>query len=319
VIRLKNKYDGKSAVVVLGGPSILEQNIDLSLINKDKYTVFVESKALTPHFLDSGLEPDFCVMAFPEKWKSNSLQDCVFRSFLAQSNISSLLKPEYDNVVGHMKENFDSYFEPWRAHRGAHKRYRWKPDVYLKESPYELIRELPNAMIIARRDLLAYYFPDFEYPNETYFFEYSSDSEAFDLERYYNPLVQNDKVTLADNSFYNSAAISLYPLLNFMGFGEVFFLGMDMSMLGSMEYAALYTFKSMFHYWWYFVRSSHAFNPNYKANRPFYFRPKSEFNDLHLIWNYEPIRFVRVYNRLKYAAPIKGIPSVSIEHFLANQ
>ena len=41
----------------------------------------------------------------------------------------------------------------------------------------------------------------------------------------------------------NAAAIGLYPLLRYMGFTEVFCLGMDMSMLGTMEYAAPYTEK----------------------------------------------------------------------------
>ena len=160
MIRLQNKYDGKAAVVILGGPSILENNLDLGLINKDKFTVFLECKALTPKFLDYGLEPDFCLMTYPEKWKDNSLQNLVFRSFLAQSNISPLLKPEYSKDVVHMRENFGSYFDPWRPFRGAHKRFRWKPDVYLKHSPYDLLRHFPKAMIISTRDLLSYYFPN---------------------------------------------------------------------------------------------------------------------------------------------------------------
>ena len=319
MIRLKNQYEGKSALVIMGGPSIIENKFDLKRINKDRYTIFIESKALTPGFLSFGIKPDFLLMSFPEKCKDNTVQHFIFRSMLAQFNIDSLLKREFKSELAHMRNNFEEYFEPWKIHKGSHKRYRWKPNVYLKDSPYDLIRNLPETRIITRRDLLQQYFPDFEYANQLYLYEPCEEPETFNMESYYSPVEQDGKVILRYNSFLNSAAIALYPLLYFMGFRDVFFLGMDMSVLGSMEYSAPYVFKSMLHFRWFFFRSRRAFNADYKVNRPYYFRPQSEFEDLREILDYGKMRFIRVHNDFKYAAPIEYISTISFDQFLLIQ
>ena len=84
MIRLKNKYINKNALVIMGGPSIIENKYNLSLINKDKNIVFLESKALTPYYLKSGLKPDYYLMFFAEKSQSNALQHVIYQSLIIQ-------------------------------------------------------------------------------------------------------------------------------------------------------------------------------------------------------------------------------------------
>lgn len=314
--RLKNKYEGRSALVIMGGPSILENKINLGLINKDKYTVFLESKALTPRLLNFGLEPDFYLMLYPEKCKDNSVQNFIFRSFLAEFNIEPFLRPEYLSTLEDMRNNFDTYFEFWRPQKGAHKRYRWRPSVYLKDSPYDLLRNLANTKIIVNRPLLSHFFPDFKYGNELYFYEENNEPETFDMEKYYNPIIQDGRVTILYNTFINSAAIVLYPLLYFMGFCKVYFIGMDMSMLGSMEYSSFYTFKSMRHFGKFFEKALPVFCANFRKNRKRFMRQPNEFNDMEKLVNYNKIEFTNIYEPFEFAAQLPGMRNLSFNEFL---
>ena len=314
--RLKDKYCGERAAVIFGGPSLIEQRFDLGGLKQRGYTIFLETKALTPYLLRLGVEPDYLLMLFPEKSKDNALQNFIFRSFLAQMNIKPFLRRSHAEVLRDLRENFDGYFESWRPEKGAHKRYRWKADVYLKDSPFDLLQRLPKIKVIANRKLLEQFFPTFGPRHECYFFDQAEERQEFDVHSYYAPIENNGTILVRYNTFFNSAAIALYPLLHYMGFREVFLLGMDMSMLGSMEYAALYTFKSMLHFRWYFHKTNHAFSAAYRPNRPFYLRPKSEFEDVRRVLDCEKTQFIRVYDPFKYAAPIVGIRTISMKQFV---
>lgn len=314
--RLKNSYRGRRGVVVLGGPSLIESKFDLSMLRSRDFVVLVDTKVITPWFLSFGVEPDYWLLLFPEKAKDNSLQHFIYRAFLAEIGIGPFLKREYRPVLEDMERNREVYLEGWRPHKGPHKRYRWRPDVYLKDSPLDLMRHLPRTRIIANRNLFEHYWPGFPYANERYCFEQSTRPEPFDLARYYTPLENDGRVVLRTNVFINSAAIVLYALLEYLGFDEVYFLGMDMSMLGTFEYGALYTFKSMLHYRLYFSRMYRAFGPDYRPSRPFYLRPREEFEELRLLFQAPRTRFVRVvYEGFKYAARIERIPTITIGDF----
>ena len=95
----------------------------------------------------------------------------------------------------------------------------------------------------------------------------------------------------------------------------MYFLGMDMSMLGSLEYAAPYTFRSMAHFWWFFRRTRAAFSGNYKSNGWLFKRPQSEFDDLRMLWTAAPLTFTRVYDEWRYATPVDGIRTISTAEF----
>jgi len=198
-----------------------------------------------------------------------------------------------------------------------HKRYRWRPGAYLRNSPYDLLCRMPQARILVHRRLIDQYFPDFAYADRAFYFGDAPREHAFDADKYFNPIDDDGLVRVrCAHTFLNSAAIALYPLLNYMGFREVYFLGMDMSMLGVMEYAALYTFRTMAHFWWFFHSTRHVFNANYRRNGWFFRRPQSEFDDIRLLWNRAPLKFVRVYEPWRYASPVDGIRTIGMDEFL---
>ncbi len=313
--RLKDAHRGERAAVILGGPSLIEQQFEIERLRSRSFVVFLESKALTPRFLQSGVVPDYFLMLFPEKCSSNGFHNFVYRAFLAGYKFDGLVRPEFQPVIAEMRERFDEYFESWRPHRGPHKRYRWRPNIQLKDSPYELLGNLPTTRVLANRDLLSKYFPEFHHPNERYLFDQPSEAEQFNIDDYYNVIDDDGRVVVRNYGFYNSAAVALYPLLRYMGFRTAYFLGMDMSMLGTMEYGAPYTFKSMLHYRWYFRNTKHVFNAAYKQNRPWYIRPQSEFDDLAALIDPDRIDLVRVFTPGKYTVPIPFMHTVSEAEF----
>jgi hypothetical protein len=318
--RLKNVYGGERAVVILGGPSLIERRFDFNRLHSTGAVIFVESKALTPRLLETGLVPDYFLMLFPEKCSSNGFQNLVYRALLAGYNLEALIKPEFVPVARMMKEHFDEYFIPWRPHRGAHKTYRWRPDVELKDSPCDLLGAVPTTKVLVNGRLLSTYFPHFQHPNERYEFEQvgTGQTEPFTTDGYYTVDERDGMVFLRDYGFLNSGAIALYPLLKYMGFRTVYFLGMDMSMIGTMEYAAPFTFKSMLHYRWFFRRTRHVFNAAYRQNRPWYIRPKSEFDDLKGLLDPDKIDLVRVYEPYKYTVPTPFMHTIDEAGFWAQ-
>jgi hypothetical protein len=319
VIRLQAAHRGERALVVFGGPSLIDQGVDFSRLKRKGFVVFLDTKALTPRYLESGVEPDYFLMLFPEKCKDNALQHYVFRSFLAGYNVRPFLKREHQATAAEMKARFDEYFEAWKPEKGAHKRYRWKPDVFLPDSPWDLLPRIPGAKRIVIGSLLRHYFPGSPPGDDTYVVEQLAEPVDFSLQRYFEPVERDGRVWLQTfKGMLNAAAIGLYPLLRYMGFTEVYCLGMDMSMLGTMEYAAPYTFKSMLHFRWFFARTNRVFNSDYRPNRPYYFRPQSEFEDLRALTTGSPLKIVRVYDPNRFAAPVPGVPTVSLREFLGR-
>ncbi len=303
---LEKAHVDKKALVIMGGPSLVHNSEMLKRVVDRGYTVFLEAKALTPEFLNLEIMPDYYFAPYPEKIKDNALQNFIFRSFLAKVSIRKYIREEFLYVVDDMRENFTSYFENWRPHKGIHKRFRWKEGVFLKDSPYDLLGEIPNAAIITNESLLREHFPNFKYQNDLHYFHLKDEPYDFTIDKYYKVDKSEDGIYLNGMQSMNSAAITLYPLLNFMGFRQVFLLGMDMTMMGTMEYSAKRIFKSMFHYWMYFNKTSKAFNACFKRNFPFYYRPNSEFRDISIIMNESNMIITRVYEKDKYVAQIKN-------------
>lgn len=313
--RLKNAHRGEQAAVIMGGTSLIEQAFDFGRLRSKGVVTFLESKALTPRFLASGLTPDYYLMLSADKSLSSALHNWAFRAFLAGVRIEPFVKREFLPVVREMRERFDELFERGNVTRGAHKTYRWRPGVRLQNSPYDLLSRLPKTKILAEQSLLDKYCPAFDGPQERFLYHQRAQPEAFDLEQYYGVDESDGQVTLRNFNFLNSAAIALYPLLRYMGFRTVYFLGMDMSMLGSMEYGAPFTFKSMAHFRWYFWRTRHVFNANYQPNRPWYLRPKSEFEALKSVIDPSKLDLVRVFTPYRYAAAESAMPAISEREF----
>jgi hypothetical protein len=315
MIRLRGAHRGERALVIFGGPSLLARGFDFSRIRELGCVTFLESKALTPGFLATGIVPDYFLAFYPDKLKDHSLQHFVFRSFLAQYRIDELLQRRFQPVPREMRAKFDEYFEAWRPQRGAHKRYRYHPDVYLPDSPYELLARLPQTKVLINDRLMREHFPSYAYHDQSYFFDFASDGEQqFDAARYFEPLETDAGLRLRGfGAMSNSAALALYPLLAYLGFAEAYFIGMDMSLLGSMELAAPFTFKSMAHFWWFMLRNGRVFSANYRRNGWLMARPQHEFDDLRGLWRRAPMRFTRVYEPWRYAARVDGISTCSYD------
>jgi hypothetical protein len=101
-----------------------------------------------------------------------------------------------------------------------------------------------------------------------------------------------------------------------MGFEKIYFIGMDMSMLGSMEYSALYTFKSLKEYEKFFKKATVVFNPCFKRSKNKFMRPPYEFDDMQEVLGYDKIEFVNVYEPFEFAMPLKGIRNITFKEFL---
>ena len=68
------KIRRKKAIIIMGGPSILKNNLNLSLLKKRSDVIFIEPKALTRKFHEFNLKPDFLFATYPEKLRTNTLQ-----------------------------------------------------------------------------------------------------------------------------------------------------------------------------------------------------------------------------------------------------
>jgi hypothetical protein len=319
MIRLRGSHRGQRAAVVFGGPSLLAQQLDFRRLRQAGFVTFLDTKALTPHVIKSGLAPDYYLLFFPDKAKDNALQHFIYRSFLANYRIDRLLKPEHRQTAADMRSRFDELFETWKPTRGMHKRYKYRQDVYLQDSPYALLRDVPDTKVIVNRALIPRHFSTYAYDAQSYYFGYADREQGFDAQKYFSPVERDGELLLrCVDGFTNSAAIALYPLLAYMGFSETYFFGMDMSLLGSMEYAAPFTFNSMAGFWWFMFRNGRAFSGNYKRNGWLLARPQTEFEALRSLWRQSPVRFTRVFEPWRYASRVDDIATCTIEEALAQ-
>lgn len=354
MIPLIGRHKGQRALVVMGGPSVLANRYDLSRLQGREFVVFLESKALTPWFLGQGLKADYYLMFYPEKSKSNSLQDVIFRSLVAGIDLSSLLRPEFLPEVDYMKRNFDTYFYRTNG-RMPHKFFRWLPDVFLPGSPFSLLDQLPDASLISFRNVYDQFVREQTFRQPVHFYNVNSVSDPFDPGRYFNPTVDERGVTIDDFGFSNSAAIALFPILKLMGFQDVYFLGMDMSMLGSLEFSSYFTFQSLEHFRSYYERARKMFDGIFpkteRANilielrRRFadplandllsvdtldflwryvtaakadFIRPRREFHCLQEVLASGDMRFTNVYQPLPIAKPVPGARNISFDRLLGE-
>ena len=62
MIELKNKYNNKNAIIILGGPSILENNYDLSLLSNKDDIIFLESNEVMSMCSTGDLRKSFLLL-----------------------------------------------------------------------------------------------------------------------------------------------------------------------------------------------------------------------------------------------------------------
>lgn len=357
LIELKNKYQGRSAVIIMGGPSIIENNYDLSLLSNRDDIIFLESKALTPKFLEYGIVPDYYMMFYPEKTRTNTLQHHFIQALSSGFDLGPCLKEEHVQEWLDFKGNFGDIADIWRF-AYPHKRYRIKKDVVLQNSPISLIDKLPKMKLITYDKAYdADKFAAVNIPNQVYTYTHN-ETLTDNLDNYFNPQVVNGKLTISNIGTINSAAIALYPILNYFGFKKVIFIGMDMSLLGSLEFSALYRFKSMklFEKFFNSVRQSFSYgfplgwkkgllrfsylmvkdvislniNNLFSKNKfdalsndiwglkSKFMRDRKQFRDCEIIFSHSDIEFINIYERFKYAMPIPKIKNIPFDTIFNN-
>jgi len=360
LVNLKNKYENQKAIVIMGGPSILKNNLDLSVLNDRADIIFIEPKTLTKKFLEFGLKPDFIFATYPEKLRTNTMQYTFIQAISCGYDLESSLKKEFVNDWLNFVDNFGEYAEINRI-RFPHKKYKIKREVVLKNSPYDLLASQPDINIIANQFALdrdGYKFLDL--PNKLYTFDIDSQtvSKESNLETYLNPKIINQRIEVKSIDSMNSATIGMIPILNFLGFKQVCFIGKDMSMLGAMEYSGEYIFKSMKHYKKFHNASRKAFSytfpkgfnigllsyiknsllglydNNKKEMKQYllinkllndvlglkgrFMRERVQFNDYKVIGEKSSIEFINIYKPTKYAQPVPGMKNINFDSFLKN-
>lgn len=305
----KNQYSDKDAIVLLGGTSIKSYIAKLKNINKSKFVIFAESKCISKKLLDNGINPDYFICPFSIKLKDNYFQNFIFRSLLKGINIKKFIEKKYYDEVDYIKNNFDFFYKKWRPERGLHKKFIFKKNLFLKKSPYDNLKFFPEAKIIIDQNDFDQNFEKFEYDNEKIIIQFNNNTQYFDQNKYYNVQKINGVLNFEDTSFLNSQSICHFPLMKYLGFKKVFFLGMDMNFFGSFEYDFREIFKSKLHLSVFIFLVRKTLNGNFKMNYPIYLRPKDEFLNLDQIIP-EKNNFFRVVTKDKMCK----VPKLNIIH-----
>ena len=281
---ISGKYKGQNAILLMGGSSVLPHLKKIKNFNGSRNKIIVDCKAITPELIKSKIKIDFILCPYPEKIQDNVFQSYALRSFCAKINMGLYIKKKYQKELNYLKKNFIKFYESWRPHKGQHKNFRLKKNVYLKDSPFYLFPKLKNARLIISLKDYKKKFTNIEILNKTYEIKINNKNK-FNLKEYLNPKIIKNVLQLGSYNYLNSGAMVTIPVLKKLGFEKIYFFGLDMNMLGTMEYSAPKIFKSFFHFLVFFFKCRKSFNANFKLNLPFfYLRPKSEFEDFNNIF-----------------------------------
>jgi len=353
MLNLENKYKNRDALLIFGGSSILQNNYDLSKVIDKNLTIFIEANALTPKFIEYGLKPDYFMIPYPEKTRTNSIQRIFLQSISSGFSLEKVLKECFLEEWLNFRGNFSEYAQIDNI-EFPHKKFRIKKDIVLNNSPLSLISNFPEMNLITNR--MAYEkdcFGENPIENKTYFFNFEN-NRVRDYKNYFSPRIIDGIVTITDMGFLNSAASSMYPILKFLGFKKVYLMGMDMSMLGSMEYSALYTFDSMKGFKKFFNHSRRTYSHNFPlgltkglkqflksshrdlrlknikgakenllelSNNLFglsgkFMREKSQLYDLPIIFDRSEMEYINIFDKCSFAQPIPKVKNITFEQFI---
>ncbi len=318
MINLKNKHKGKDALLISGGPSALESIHELHKINRDRIKIFLEAKALTPLYQEKGVEPDYYLLPYPEKSKDNTLQNLILQAMKVDVPVKPFFRKKFHFVIDELTKNKSKFFIPWNPKKGPHKNLKHRPNIYFKDSPYDLIRKYDNMKIITDKDAFKNEYPDSEIKNEMHYFRFDDYKVDKSYENYINPIERNDEIFINTKSFTNTAAISTFPIINYMGIKRIFFLGYDMNMMGTFEYNATSIFKSSFHHalFIFLIRHAIRYFINPLEFQPLHLRPKKEFIDLENFIEITHLSMQRINGKKRKVGQIKNFESILFEDIL---
>lgn len=318
VLKIRNKYKNLNSIIILGGSSVVPYLEKIKNLKK-KYIIFLEAKALTPLVIKSKIKIDYIFCPYPEKLKDNGLQNYILRSFISNVDIKRYIKKQYHREVDYLKKNFSTIFETWNPQKGTFKKYRIQKNIYLKNSPFDLLKYCKTTKLILNTSEFKRQFPDKKISNKIIKIKFTDKIKNFSLKKYISPKKRKNTLQLIQSNFLNVAATSILPFINNMGFKKTFLLGMDMNMLGTMEFSVKNIFKSFFHFIIFFIFSKKAFNHNFKLNFPLiYLRPKSEFIDFEKIFAFYKNQIYNVNNKSIFIGKIKNLRQINYRNFFKN-
>jgi hypothetical protein len=310
------KVQKKNAILICGGPSLEKRLNDIKNLSKSKNVIFIESRALTPGFVKSGIIPDYILAPYPEKLSQNGLHNYIYRSLLANVSIKYFIRKKYRFENNYIQKNFKKYFQTWKPEKGVHKKFKLKKNLYFKDSPIDLIKKYPKLKIITNKANFLAHFRNLHIKNRILNINFNQKKNKFSYAKYFKPELNNGSIKIFTSNFLNSAAICFLPIINKLGFKKLYLLGFDMNMLGNMEYSAKNLFKSFFHFFLFFILVKKSFNANFKINFPFYLRPNSEFKDFENIFFHDPIKTYNVVDRSLFVGKIKNLKKINYNSFL---
>ncbi len=277
---LKGKYTGKSALLISGGPSALSNMHRLKHIDRERFVVFVESKALTKALIASGLTIDFLLAPYPEKIQDNTVYNYVYQALKVDAPIKFFIKKEFHTLVEDIKRRQGQIFEVWNPQKGPHKALKYQKNVYMPLSPMEILLEHPEISVITRPSFFHEHFPGLDMTNQFHFFEFDENDNEGGFDNYIEMREEKSGCYVRKNAFTNTAAISTFPILRYLGCEELYLFGMDGTMLGTFENNADAMFKSRLHFYLFLVRCRRALSSNLKLSFPMYLRPSKDREDL---------------------------------------
>jgi hypothetical protein len=317
-LKIRNKYKNLNSIIIMGGSSIIPYLEKIKNLKK-KYIIFLEARALTPLLIKSKIKIDYIFCPYAEKLKDNGLQNYILRSFLSNVDIKKYIKKQYHREVDYLKKNFSIIFESWSPQKGIFKKYKIKKNIYLRNSPFDLLKYYKTTKLILNTSEFERQFPDKKINNKIIKIKFTDKIKNFSLKKYLSPKNRNNTLELISSNFLNVAATSILPIINNMGFKKTFLLGMDMNMLGTMEFSVKNIFKSFFHFIIFFIFSKKAFNHNFKLNFPLiYLRPKSEFTDFEKIFAFYKNEIYNVNKKSIFIGKIKNLKQITYRNFFKN-
>lgn len=315
LLSAQSKKKNLKALIILGGPSI-EPHLKKIKNLESEYLIFVEARAITPLLVRSKIKIDYIFCAYPEKLKDNALQNYILRSFCSNVNIKKFIKKKFYKDVNYLKNNFNKIYENWNEKKGIHKKFRIKKNVYLKNSPLYLLKYYKKTKLIINLIDFKKNFSKKKINHNIIKIRFKDKKNIFSIKKYLNPKIINNTLEIDQSNFLNVAATSILPVINKMKIKETFLIGMDMNMLGTMEYSVKKIFKSFFHFLIFFLLSRKAFNHNFKLNFPLiYLRPRSEFLDFKKVLSFYKNNIYNVNEKSILIGKIKNIKQINYQDF----
>jgi len=294
----------------MGGPSLYAKKVNLKELSNRFDLNIIESRAITPYLLRTGYKPDVIFVSEYEKLTHNAFHNFILRSVQSRIDLSPFLSIDFLENYRHLMSNYNDVFEvvesPW-----VHKRIRFKSNSLPVGSPARLVAHWDNVSIIAPKHCqtainqlglngdIFYFMKDETCGAQVQ----TSESLARTAEAV---------IKISSNNSTNSAGISLFPVLDHIHLKRAYFLGLDLSMMGAMEFSADRIFKTKLHFYYFMFLARRSFGANFRLNWPLFLRPKSDINGLLREWNVIGRNYIRVYEHYAYTHLVESLTTMPL-------